>query len=927
MTPDGAHRVSPHPTVTDFLAAAGSGPAALIFEGEAGIGKTTAWLRAVAAARHSGFRVLAARVGQAESVLAYAAVADLLADVDGAILARLPDLQRLAIDRVLFRAGADGPPTDQRVTAAAFATLVEAVAADAPTVIAVDDAQWLDPSSRAVLAFATRRLRGRLGVLVTERRDADGPASTSWLDLSTPDRLTRMRLPPLSIGALHSMLVDRFGHGFPRAALVRIAEVSGGNPFYAIELARVIDSQEPAAQPVLPPTLAEVVRARTGRYTGETADVLLALSCVSSATVDLLARAADTTTEQILTLLEDVETDGVIAIDGNRIGFTHPLLARGTYADATAARRRAAHRALATVEQLPELRARHLALAATTSDDDTLAALDAAAQSARERGAPAAAAELLELAIGLGGDKPLRVIRAAGDHFQAGDAARARVLIDGVLDEVRPGWLRAIALNLLGAAHIYDNEFLRATELLNQAVEEAAEAPAVLAQTLMSLTFARGMGAFADGADADGWVEEMMGTARRAVAVAEELGAPSVLSQALAMWVHTAFIHGHGVDEASLQRALELERPDDDAPTPSRASMVQALLSAWTGRLGAAGTQIETVRRTCLQRGDDRNMMAVESYRALIAMWGGEFDEAERIAAEAVRWAQQLGGEHVDVIPLTVRAAVAAYQGRRTEAEADCAIVLAAVQKSGSVRMADWAHMTAGFLAVSRGDHEAAVDALQPLVDRLPRVPGIELMQGWFLPDAAEAMVALGRLDDAEWICDLLLSQGQRFDRAWMLATGDRCRAMSLAARGSVEEALAAVQRAMVEHDRLPMPFERARTLLLLGQLQRRTKRKEAASAALAEALACFEAMGSQLWVLRARAELARTNVKKVAAEQLSPTEQRVAELAATGMTNRDIASALFISAKTVESNLSRVYRKLGIRSRAELGRRIDDAG
>ena len=274
-----------------------------------------------------------------------------------------------------------------------------------------------------------------------------------------------------------------------------------------------------------------------------------------------------------------------------------------------------------------------------------------------------------------------------------------------------------------------------------------------------------------------------------------------------------------------------------------------------------------------------------------------------------------------------MRAAVAAYQGRQPEAETDCAAVLEAVQKSGSVRMADWAYMTAGFLAVSRGDHEAAVEALQPLIDRLPRVPGIELMQGWFLPDAAEAMVALGRFDDAGWICDLLLSQGQRFDRSWMLATGDRCRAMLLAARGSVEEAMAAVQRAMAEHDRLPMPFERARTLLLLGQLQRRTKRKEAAAATLTEALACFEAMGSQLWVLRARAELVRANVKKVAAERLSPTEQRVAELAATGMTNRDIASALFISAKTVESNLSRVYRKLGIRSRAELGRRIDDVG
>ena len=902
------------------------GPAALVFDGEAGIGKTTAWLAAIAAVRQSGFRVLTARVGQAESVLAYAAVADLLADVDAAVIAQLPDLQRLAIDRVLFRAGGDGPVTDQRVTAAAFATLVEAAAATAPTILAIDDTQWLDPSSRAVLAFATRRLRGRVGVLATERRDTDGLTATAWLDLSLPDDVTRMRLQPLSIGALHSVLVDRFGHGFPRAELVRIAEISGGNPFYAIELARVLDgSREPAAQPALPPTLAEVVRERTGRYRGDTADVLLTLSCVSAATVDLLARAAGATAGRIVELLEDVETDGVVAIDGNRVVFTHPLLARGTYAEATPARRRAAHRALAAVEQAPELRARHLALAATTSDEATLAELDAAAQSARERGAPAAAAELLELAIGLGGDKPMRRVRAAGDHFQAGDAARARALLDDALEQLRPGWLRAIALNLLAAVHIYDNHFTRAAELLNQAVEDAADAPPVLVQTLMSLTFARGMGAFADGTDDTGWVEEMMATARRAVSVAEELGVPSLISQAQTMWVHTAFIHGHGVDEEALQRALALEEPDDDVPSPSRAGFVQALLSAWTGDLDAARTQIDAVRRHCLQRGDDRNMMAVESYSALIALWSGDLGQAALQAEEAVHRAQQLGGEHVDVIPLTVRAAVAAYRGQQAAAEADCAAVLEAVQKSGSVRMADWALMTAGFLAVSRRDFDAAIEALQPLVDRLPLVPGIELMQGWFLPDAAEALVSLNRLDEAEQLCALLLSQGQRFDRAWMLATGNRCRAMVLAARGSLDAALDCARTAMAAHDRVPMPFERARTQLLLGQLQRRQKAKEAASATLAEALVCFEAMGAQLWVERVRHELARTNVRRSAAAQLSPTEQRVAELAATGMTNRDIASALFISPKTVESNLSRVYRKLGIRSRAELGRRIDD--
>jgi DNA-binding CsgD family transcriptional regulator len=156
-----------------------------------------------------------------------------------------------------------------------------------------------------------------------------------------------------------------------------------------------------------------------------------------------------------------------------------------------------------------------------------------------------------------------------------------------------------------------------------------------------------------------------------------------------------------------------------------------------------------------------------------------------------------------------------------------------------------------------------------------------------------------------------------------MLAVGARCRGMWLAAQGDVEGAARKAQDAMAEHDRLPMPFERARTQLLLGQLQRRQRQKERARATLREALQAFEAMGAPLWADRARAELARAEVVPTHDLALTPSERRVAQLAASGRTNRDVAAALFISPKTVESNLARIYRKLGINSRAELGRVI----
>ena len=204
------------------------------------------------------------------------------------------------------------------------------------------------------------------------------------------------------------------------------------------------------------------------------------------------------------------------------------------------------------------------------------------------------------------------------------------------------------------------------------------------------------------------------------------------------------------------------------------------------------------------------------------------------------------------------------------------------------------------------------------------RVPnGTEIFVAPFLPDAAEALIQLGRSADAESLIDRLDRNGRRLDRPWMLATGARCRAMLLAASGDIDGASHAAQQAMVHHERLSMPFEAARTQLLMGQLQRRLRQKDAASTTLGEALDTFENLGTPLWADRARAELARVTVGPRPTAGLTPSEQRVAELAGAGMTNRDVVAALFISPRTVAANLTRIYRKLDIHSRAELGRHI----
>ena len=198
-------------------------------------------------------------------------------------------------------------------------------------------------------------------------------------------------------------------------------------------------------------------------------------------------------------------------------------------------------------------------------------------------------------------------------------------------------------------------------------------------------------------------------------------------------------------------------------------------------------------------------------------------------------------------------------------------------------------------------------------------------MYAWHLPDVIEAMVSVGSVDEAERLTHALELSGAEHDRVWMKAVGARCRAMLLAAHGDVIAAEQTAHRAMAEHERLPMPFERARTQLLLGQLQRRLRQKTTAATTLTEALETFERLGTPLWAGRARAELSRAVVvPSEGLTDLTPSEQRVAEMAAGGATNKDIAAAMFISSKTVEHNLTKIYRKLGISSRAELGRRMD---
>jgi DNA-binding CsgD family transcriptional regulator len=900
----------------DVLTHAATTTAGVIIEGVMGIGKTTLWSAAVAKARELGFAAMSARAVQAESVLAYTVVADLLADVDRAAFDVLPAVQRVALDRVMLTERADGRPTDQRVAAAAFTSIVAQLSERTPVLLAVDDVQWLDTSSRAVLGFAARRLSGRVGVLVTERTtgDRDGEAR-SWLLLSGRG-VSPIRLQPMSFADLHAVIVQRLDRSFPRPTMARIHQVSGGNPFFALELARMIDVAAPSAdqQPVLSATLTEVVRLRLAHLGEATMHALLAAACVADPTVDLVAAATGESAEGVVRTLEAAEDDGVVTIDGNRVRFEHPLLVRGVYMQATAARRRRMHRLLAGIETHPELKARHLALATTSADPDTLKALDAAAEAATARGAPAAAAELLELAIQRGGDHPMRRFRAAASLLGAGDAIGGRAMLEPALVQMPPGAMRAAALNLFAGLCVYTNGYAEATEYLLEALPEAADYPLLRVQTLLMLSFTQ---------INDGAFDESLRNAALAVAEAEQLAMPALTSQVLSMWVMVNCICGNGIDDGVRQRALDTEDHALNAPIVFRASANNAQLLAWKGDLDGARTQIAEVRRRCEERGAESDLLFVAVQSVLIEIWRGDLATADGIAHDAVTRAEQLGGDQSELIATTVRTAVTAYRGMQEATREHGRRALAAAERCGAHRVAEWPTMMLGFLETSLGNYAEALAVLEEMITKFPSTPtGTEIISATFIPDAVEAYAGLDRVGEAEPLIAALEANGERLGRPWMIATGARCRAMALASNGDVEGALAAARRAMKAHDGLPMPFERARTQLLLGRLLRRGRYKAAAHE-LTSAAETFEAIGATLWAARAREEWSRVAVGRLGGDALTRGERHVAERAAAGLSNREIAVDMQLSVKTVESHLGSAYRKLGIRSRSRLAGRL----
>jgi DNA-binding CsgD family transcriptional regulator len=894
-----------------LLERAAGGPAALVVEGEAGIGKTTVWRAGVAAAAGRGFAVLVCRPAEAEARLSYSGLGDLLGPLAAAVLPQLPEPQRFALEAALLERDGGGRPPDRRTVSVGVLTALRTLAAARAVLLAVDDVQWLDAPTRRLLDYALRRVREeRLAVLVSVRTGAGAATLPLELETFADSRREVVRLGPLSLAALHRLLASRLGVSPPRPALVRIYRAAAGNPFYALEITRLLkdgDAWLPGRLPV-PGQVKELLAARLRRLPAVTREALLVAACLSRPSLELLDGEA----------LAAAEQAGIVSVlaDG-RVGFTHPLFASAVYDGATAARRRGLHLQLAERVTSIEERARHLALGTTGRDGRVAAEVRAAAGRALARGAPDAAAELYQQAQRLSDERKQQLacaVAAAECHLRAGDMSAARDLLAAAVAQCPAGLLGARCLFRLADVHLYQDDYPGALGLLERARAEAGEGE-LAAEIELDLAYTRN--AVGDMTAADPH-------AQQAVRLAERLQRPGLLAEALAVASMTGFLLGRGSDWERLERALALEDWDRPSQIMVRPTLIAALLYSWAGDLERGQSMYAELQRQLLERGDESGLMMGSFLRVVPECWRGDIGGARRLADDMRERAALLGSETMHAAALAAASLAHAYAGEEALVRSEAAEALALFAHVGWAVGRAWPVMALGMLELSLGNPAAAQRVLTPLTEFM-RQAG--LAEPWgpapFLPDAVEALVRLHRLQEAEPLLAALEASAARVDRAAALAAASRCRALLLAEHGDAEAAADAIGQALHQHDRVPMPIERARTLLVKGQLERRARRWRAAQQSLHQALAIFEQAGADAWAGQARTELGRVRLHHRPEGELTDSETRVAELAATGLTNREVAAQLFMSPKTVEATLARAYRKLGIRSRAELGARL----
>ena len=879
-------------------------PAAVLLEGEAGAGKTALWTAAVALARDR--LVLRARPSGAEAQLAFSALGDLLDGVPEAIVRELPGLQRRALEAALLVGDEEQPDADLRAVAVAVLSVLRRLAGERPVLVAVDDEQWLDGPSAAALTFALRRLRGEPVLALLARRTAGAAEPVVGLAAALePARLQRIPVGPLELEPLRRLLEATLGVSWTRPVLVRIHATSGGNPLYALELARALARGDTA----VPATLRGLLSDRLSRLPSSAVDLLAVAAACDQPDVAVLAAAAG---RDVSGDLDAAVADGIVVFEGRRMRFAHPLLAAVAHAAVPERRRREIHRRLAEVLREPEQRAIHLALAASGADERTARVLAAAAERAHARGATLTAADLAQHALRLtpgdhASETSRRALAAADYLFAAGGSDAARATLEREAAAAPAGAPRAEALVRLALLDSYDGELASARAHAVAALEEGGAEPAleiVIRRRLAMVHLLLGELAAAEP------------HAEAALRLAEAHAGADVIAQARAnLTCLRVFLGrlpvGEAVDELAGAGQVAGPASIDDSPVA-----IRSLLQMYAGDLDGARTGLDACIDVAAERGDESSLAGLLFCRAELECRAGRFGDAAVLAERGLEASTQTGQRLTRSVSLFAKGLATAYLGREREARA-CTEEGMAIAVAAGHRFAEAQNLWAlGQLELSLGRHAEAAAALGRV---LAIGAAAELRLSSVLPvvaDAVEAQLGSGDLEGA----------AARLDDGPAGPESSRAEALVRAARGE-PEAAARMLEAALEAGGSRSAFATGRMQLALGQVLRRARSKAPARAALTKAVERFSECGAVLWQARAVAELGRIGGRGPATTTLTPTERRVAELVALGGSNKAVAATLFVTVGTVEAHLSRIYAKLGVRSRAELAHHAHGAG
>jgi DNA-binding NarL/FixJ family response regulator len=882
----------------------------MVLCGDAGVGKTTLWEAGIEVARERGLRVLIARASGAETRLSFATLIDVCDGIDTAAVAGVPAPQLRALEAALLRAEPTPVAAQPHAIALGLLNLLRVLAAQEPLLVAIDDLPWIDPPSADALAFVARRLRSeRVRFLLAKR-----PASASALEQALSRRgLDRLDVGPLSFGATRQLLFDRLGLSLSRELLRRIVESTLGNPLFTLEVGRTLADRgvpEIGQDVPVPDTVEELLGTRVGGLPGPIRTLLLALALSADLRPAELAGIASAAA------LEDAVEGGVLLVEGERVRPSHPLLAAAARKRSRPRERRELHLALAGSVGDAELRALHLALA-TERPDERLAALVAtAAAGAYARGARTRAIVLAEHALRLSPPgSPSRGDRLLGLAWYldvAGEMQRLEDLLAPELSSLPPGRMRGRAWLLLRSQRTGLKTTVDIERHLELALAECHGDPSLRAYVLAKDSANAAAGRVAGIRAAERWALEALQAPSD-----PGLDLPRLALYALG-W--TRALTGNSIDEL-----CELSRAESDdssylAATPER---VAGQRLVWRGELPRARAVLTGLLTLADERGEAESYALARLHLCELELRAGDWDAAAGLLDE---WAESSEAELL-YRPMYERcmALLASGRGAAEDAERWANDAITRAEETGS----GWDRLEAlrarGTAALLTHDPQRAIESLGAVWEHTER-EGVE-EPGVFpvAPEFVEALTEFGELDTALVVTGRLRELAERQQHPWGLATTKRCAAIiALASGDGHEDAAVALAQAAEDYRRLGLRCDQARSLLGVGRAQRRRRKWGAARSSLHEAIACFEQLGATGWAEHTRSELARVGARRPSpAGQLTATERRVATLAAEGLSNKEISQALYVSVYTVETHLSRAFRKLGVRSRTQLAGRL----